>query len=520
MRVRNISLSDPKAVANMPIQIGVQAKQDGSGVHAEPTSKESRSNDTRPPGENNVSMEPMELRECSVSPSYSRKAESQSTESRDSSIDSDLLSISDDSDDLELLSHEDRIYLELISLVISIVAGDTGEATSGPSSSQTRAEPTANNSEYTRANSSLGGLGASGPSRKRGRAQKSTEDSDDEEPPQHPSRRASKSDGGDRRRYLACPFAKMYPEKHVPCFSLKLSRIRDVKQHLRRRHTPKFYCNRCKAIFPNDASLQEHVGNAAGLFCGPSAWLDGISPVQDQQLSKKSNPELTLEDQWFRMWDIIFTWQDRPSSAYIYFGFSPDLCSYREFSNSRMADLVVEGLRDSGFNAPGRTWDDVRRIVADRVDSSFDQWLSNRFANSMTLSDTSSSILHRTSTQATQQDTPASSESSRMGLRYQGAADESRNRPRPSAEVVLHQQAGFEQGRQANQGVAGNPFVSSQTINPALIPLQNTSLTDGFDWSGLLAEGSGPITFSVDTNSNLLPGESAAELQPTQPNPQ
>ncbi|KAI1775844.1 hypothetical protein F4818DRAFT_389726 [Hypoxylon cercidicola] len=485
----------------------------------EPTPNDSQSKDTHLPRfeEDNISIEPMELRECSVSPNYSCKVDSQSTESRDSSIDSDLLSISDDSDDLEPLCLEDGIYLELITLVIGIVVGNPGEATSGQSSTQTRAGPAASNSGYTHPNTALRGSGSSWPSKKRRRVQKNNEHSDDDEPSQPPSRGVSKSDTWEGRpRSLACPFAKMDPVRHVACFSKKLSRVRDVKQHLHRKHTPGFYCNRCKAIFPNEASLQEHVGQAPGLFCEPSALLDGISPAQRQQLSRKSDPKRSVEEQWYSMWDIIFPGHNRPSTVYVVFGFSDDLCSYREFSTgSRMAESVVEGLRDSGIDVPDGIRDAVHRIVADRVDSSFDRWLSNRFTYSMTLSDTSSSNLQRTSTQVTRQDTPVSSESSRTGPRYQGAVDESQNCPRPNAEVVLHQQRASDQGAHERQ------FVPIQNTDPTLPLFEdfdsrpwNDPFTDQGYAPGIVSFGTLPDT---DISSIFHFGEPETGHQATQP---
>ncbi|XXG95215.1 hypothetical protein Hte_001475 [Hypoxylon texense] len=528
---------------------GAETKPDGSGVNAklvsrrletlledmvvqtveednvpEHTSKETPSNDNHPlkSGDDKISTEPMELQERSISPKYSRKAESQSTESRDSSIDSDLLSISDDSDGPELLSVEDRIYLELMTLVISIIAGNTSEATGGQSSTQAGAGPAANNREYTSANS-----GASGPSKKRRRTRKSTEDSDDEDPTQPPSDRAARSDRGGRRKHLACPFAKMHPEKHVRCFSLKLSRIRDVKQHLHRKHTPEFYCQRCKVIFPDDPSLQEHIRNDAGFACDFSESLEGISLAQRQRLTRKSDSKLSLEEQWYSIWDILFPGRPRPDTVYVIFGFLADPCLVRGyFTSSYVADSLLEEMRDNGFNVPDGRLDDIRRNVIDRLHSIVEQGLSNQFANSMTLSETSPSIFHGTSTQPTRQDTPASSESSRVGLRYRSSAGVSRNRPRPNAEVVLHQRGVVQHDQQADQGAGGSPLVPLLNIDPALISLQNTHPTsldlDNINWGESTIENNDIRAFDfnishVDTSMDFL--FSGAGHQPTQPDP-
>jgi hypothetical protein len=53
---------------------------------------------------------------------------------------------------------------------------------------------------------------------------------------------------------------KLDPLKHRSCCVKQLSRIRDVKQHLSRRHTPDRYCQRClETNFADEQSLDRHV---------------------------------------------------------------------------------------------------------------------------------------------------------------------------------------------------------------------------------------------------------------------
>ncbi len=132
-------------------------------------------------------------------------------------------------------------------------------------------------------------------------------------------------------KILVCPFWKADPKRHRSCFRRTLSRVRDVKQHLARVHSPEFYCDRCSAIFPDGEAYRQHVSNPAGLLCTPSRQLDGISHLQRRQISCKSNPKLSEEGQWFAVWDVIFPSRSRPSSAYRDAGISEDLCSFREF---------------------------------------------------------------------------------------------------------------------------------------------------------------------------------------------
>ncbi|KAF4456648.1 hypothetical protein FALBO_15364, partial [Fusarium albosuccineum] len=95
-------------------------------------------------------------------------------------------------------------------------------------------------------------------------------------------------------KFLACPFWKLDHGKHWDCFLKKITTISYVKQHLARRHTPAHYCQRCFAIFDDDAVLDDHV---IGGSCerNPVVRLEGISQSQSKRLSQKSKG--TIEQQ-------------------------------------------------------------------------------------------------------------------------------------------------------------------------------------------------------------------------------
>ncbi|KAI1206053.1 uncharacterized protein F4807DRAFT_464063 [Annulohypoxylon truncatum] len=336
--------------------------------------------------------------------SHDEDSYSMATGADDDSMDSELLSFSDSSsDDIEHSGLDDKAYSEIVALVRELVTGHTTTAAGGRPPNESRSSE---------------GQPAHPPAihlpKKRRHTEKKSENSDDEEPPIPPSKGEEQNKGKGRDMYLACPFAKNDPLKHQACFSKRLSRIRDVKQHLARKHTPEFYCSRCSAIFLDHDKLQAHIGNAAGLFCTPSPLLEGISQHKRSQLSRKSNPRLTAEEQWFSMWDIIFPDHPRPDSAYIDFGFSRDFCSYREYSHRRAVVAVVEGLRTSSLAGKTvvtqNTWEEVRRIVADRLDSVFEEWQSNQFVDVVSRPKNPSLNSQRSSIKSTRINTPDSFE--------------------------------------------------------------------------------------------------------------
>lgn len=91
------------------------------------------------------------------------------------------------------------------------------------------------------------------------------------------------------KRMLACPYRKLDPHRHRDCLKYTLHRIKDVKQHIDRRHS-------CEA--------------------GHKSCLEGVTDEQRRMLNKTSSRNKSLELQWFNMWDILFPGQKRPQSAF------------------------------------------------------------------------------------------------------------------------------------------------------------------------------------------------------------
>ncbi|KAK2610059.1 hypothetical protein N8I77_003516 [Diaporthe amygdali] len=126
------------------------------------------------------------------------------------------------------------------------------------------------------------------------------------------------ADSGDKtRRQLACPFQKLDSHKHHECLKYALHRIKDVKQHVYRRHKqPDYYCARCFEIFKTAETRDEHARRRS---CDnlDTPGFEGISDEQRSKLNKSSSRGLDTQGQWFEMWDIIFPGKERPSSAWV-----------------------------------------------------------------------------------------------------------------------------------------------------------------------------------------------------------
>ncbi|KEY64089.1 hypothetical protein S7711_09484 [Stachybotrys chartarum IBT 7711] len=300
-------------------------------------------------------------------------------------MDSDLLSLSPSDDESEALSPSDAdftklcpVYQKLVanyrrySIQLSKSAGgntigngqsgshsrarDDGHGISGRESStkQTTSSPTPQGRQRSSSKSTEG--------QNRPRKRRSSSEADDSDEDGTTRRRPKKRAEETTNRQLACPYWKLDSRSHRSCFSKKLTRIRDVKQHLARRHTPKFYCERCFATFETEGSHEAHITRVSDDLCSrdPTRKLDGITHAQQRQLSRRSDPKLSEEQQWFSIWDVVFPTMERPRSAYLDAGLSEEIAQFREYCNLHGPGIMDEHLA-------GEVPEDERRIMLSRL---------------------------------------------------------------------------------------------------------------------------------------------------------
>ncbi|KAI1121906.1 hypothetical protein F5Y10DRAFT_255337 [Nemania abortiva] len=115
----------------------------------------------------------------------------------------------------------------------------------------------------------------------------------------------------------ACPYYLKDSKNHSGCRKYQLKRIRDVKQHLSRRHRRPPYCPCCCNTFESEVERDEHVRAKQCDARVPPVEIDGFSADQQIALSKRTNSGQTAEDQWFIIWDILFLNTARPISVYL-----------------------------------------------------------------------------------------------------------------------------------------------------------------------------------------------------------
>lgn len=196
---------------------------------------------------------------------------------------------------------------------------------------------------------------------------------------------------------------KMEPINNSRWCERKLSRIRDVKQHLARQHTPKRYCQACLSTdFPDDQNLQAHIQIRKCSARNP-ADLGEISYEQRGELSRKSNPNADKEDQWFDIWEILFPNKQRPLSVYVDNDLSLEMRQFREYCNSRGPALLSEQLETDPALLAAEVTEEQRRLYLERViaagvEQLFENWrlLSDRSPATSSTSNSSRPESHET----------------------------------------------------------------------------------------------------------------------------
>jgi hypothetical protein len=111
---------------------------------------------------------------------------------------------------------------------------------------------------------------------------------------------------------LACPFYRYNGMKYMSCSKFQLRRIRDVKQHINRRHRRPLYCLVCGLTFETSGLWGAHI---SARTCDPvdRVEVEGIDEAQMNALARRVNRSLDKEKQWLSIWAILFPDSTPPS---------------------------------------------------------------------------------------------------------------------------------------------------------------------------------------------------------------
>lgn len=117
-------------------------------------------------------------------------------------------------------------------------------------------------------------------------------------------------------RAIMCPFYAFDPVKHSACARLRQYRdVSRIKQHLKQSHRTDAACTECRGKLE---AVHDRYGRLQVTKCGCGGDSYGIQINDEQQakLSKKSAPNLSNSDKWYRIFSILFPNARIPASPY------------------------------------------------------------------------------------------------------------------------------------------------------------------------------------------------------------
>ena len=401
------------------------------------------------------------------------------TNSSSDSLDSDMFSISDNSDHFELADPQGTLRLIVNKISQQLYAGFRTLASLPPS----------NNEGSSSFVSSIAIPSQDGKVSRASRKRKCPEDEEDDygEDGSNPHRpkKPKLAPSENCQKPFACPYLKKDANEYRTCSGFSLNRIRDVKLHLIRKHTPERYCQRCQAIdFPDKESLQSHIVKGK---CSPKdpTMLSWVSYEQRHELHKKSKPNTCGEDQWLAIWEVLFPGCRRPNSVYVDTKLALGVRQFREHCVIQGPAVITEVIEsdpawlDSDISEEQRRII-LRRAIAEGISNLFEDWLLN--ASPSTLETTRDENSGRT--QASPNETPASSMVD-SGVAV-GGSSSSGEQPRMQSfgsdffPTFGSSQSGFDFG--VSQPEATNYLVRRSPVH-SIYPVTTTTLTLAQDMS-------------------------------------
>ena len=111
---------------------------------------------------------------------------------------------------------------------------------------------------------------------------------------------------------LACPYYKRDPIRFSDCRRYNLQRVKDIKQHLHRRHSTSNPTPSQPAMAVCGESR-----NGGTQTCHPHCLPTSIPQHEDSPTFPHRSRHKTVQEQWYRLWESLFPNVTRPPSVFL-----------------------------------------------------------------------------------------------------------------------------------------------------------------------------------------------------------
>ncbi|KAI5459622.1 hypothetical protein BGZ63DRAFT_405585 [Mariannaea sp. PMI_226] len=168
---------------------------------------------------------------------------------------------------------------------------------------------------------------------------------------------------------FACPFYRKDPVNNMDCVARKLRRIKDVKQHIQRRHFMYQYCPRCFTV-PNRQSLCEHHIREGNSKVKPPPTNSHILAGSEEALALSSyrvDRKEPPQHQWLRIWNIIFNSTSKLPNPYLGTVSEETIGMFRDYY-TREAHSIVRDILTKKQISTVTGVDEISMLVTNVVD--------------------------------------------------------------------------------------------------------------------------------------------------------
>jgi hypothetical protein len=196
---------------------------------------------------------------------------------------------------------------------------------------------------------------------------------------------------------FACPFFRKYPLFNMECACRRLTRIRDVRQHLSRHHHL-IACSICQETLSSYTELTDHLASRSCSRREPQPTITEVSVSGDiiQKLKDCNYRGKTSEGQWYEIWDTLFGDKSKPRGTHFLGAFTQETTNIikdimRDVWKSTARE-VIESYVAEKQTTPTVLLRDLEEVLATLVDKLQVQ-VENRMQNPASCgSDCTSSI--------------------------------------------------------------------------------------------------------------------------------
>ncbi|CAM1507958.1 Fc.00g048060.m01.CDS01 [Cosmosporella sp. VM-42] len=184
--------------------------------------------------------------------------------------------------------------------------------------------------------------GKTGP--RRGKTVGDSGESEDEDLRGHRQGTSIAGESGNSRRFT-CPFLKWNPHRYKGTCIKRLKTISHVKDHLKKIHQ-EIYCPHCYMIFD-----EEYTPHCCGTVCAPPI----MTADKLKEIKKQSDKRKTPEEQWHRLYKVLFP-NEPPCSSPYFTNVEEEQLSYAEhYFRSKMAQKILqEEMQDIDLHSESR----------------------------------------------------------------------------------------------------------------------------------------------------------------------